>query len=127
MSYPVGFPYRGTVVEGLSKNEQMLPVLLVAAVQVADWWAKHNPHESEKLRLDRYLKEAYTTVEGVTDAMQYSGFWNSPGIYTYVASLKQLLDKLAPTGLYFGARQGAMYDYGYWSDETLVGPPPVWD
>jgi hypothetical protein len=127
MSYPPGFPYRGTVIEGIWKNEQLLPVLLVATVQVADWWARHQPHEAEKLRLDRYLREAYTTVERVTDAMQYSGFWNNPELYTYIASLKQLLDRLAPTGLYFGARKESMDDYGYWDDSTLVGPPPVWN
>ena len=125
--YPPGFPYKGTAISGIKKNADMIPALLVVVVQMADWWAKQNVGSAEKLRIARYLREAYVTVEEITDEMQEPGFWQKYDLFVVTGNLERLLDRLAPSGLYFGAKKERMHEYGYYSDEGLVGPLVLWE
>lgn len=121
------FPFKGTIVEGARLNQQLVPVFLATVVQVADWWAAQNVAAAEKLRLARHLREAYVTVEEISDQMQEPGFWEDYDLYIVTNTLKDLLDRLAPIGFYFGAKEGTMDNYGFWDDESLVGPYPVYE
>ena len=42
--------------------------------------------------------------------------------FALVMQVSDMLDRLAPEGLYFGAKYDSTDDYGYWNANTLVGP-----
>ena len=124
--YPHSFPYKGEALTGISRNQDLVPAFLVIVVQVADWWSHQNVAGTERLRLARHLRQAYITVEEISEAMKDPAFWTNPDIYGSVKNLKDLLDRLSPTGLYFGPKENTFDTYGFWSDDILVGPLPLW-
>ena len=125
--YPPDFPFRGTIIKDRRLNNELIPVLLSALVQTANWWSKQNVAGSEKLRLARYIREAYVTVEEITDEMKEPDFWEEHDLYVITTNLKDMLDRLAPTGFYFGTKRDTMEEYGFYDDSFLVGPYPVWE
>ena len=127
MQYPHNFPFKGTIIKGRRLNNELIPVLLSALTQTANWWSRQNVAGAEKLRLSRYIREAYVTVEEITDEMKTPNFWEEYDLYTVTANLKDMLDRLAPTGLYFGTKRNTMDEFGFYNDDFLVGPYPVWE
>jgi len=117
--YPTHWPFEGTVLSGTTQNEDRIPVYMVALQHVISFW---EGQDIDGKVMNSLLLNAKFALRKAEKAYASSAFLNNDEKFVIVGNLSDMLDRLAPEGLYFGAKPKTMDDYGYWNAQSLITP-----
>jgi len=117
--YPTNWPFKGTVLQGTTQNEDRIPVYMVALQHVIRFW---EGQDIDGKVMRSLLINAKFALRKAEKAYASPTFLSNDEKFVIVGNLADMLDRLAPEGLYFGAKHLTVDDYGYWNAQTLITP-----